>query len=105
MNDRISAVEGALARGAEAVSGTHLDIRDSTRRVLTELEDLRAHWAGDAAGSYAQLVSEWSAGADRLNTVLVGLESALRETDRDQQATEEHHRTTIGGLSALLGGE
>lgn len=105
MNDRISAGEGALARGAEAVSGAHLDIHDSTRRVLAELDDLRAHWSGGAAGSYGRLVQEWSAGATTLNAVLVELETALRATDRDQQAVEENHRTTIGGLSAMLGGE
>lgn len=105
MNDRISAVEGALARGAQAVSGAHLDIHDSTRRVHAELDDLRGHWSGDAATSYANLVSEWTAGSDRLNRVLVELEQALHATERDHEATEEQHRTTIGGLSALLGGE
>jgi WXG100 family type VII secretion target len=105
MNDRISAVEGSLARGADAVSGAHLDIHASTRRVMAELDELRAHWSGDAAGSYSQLVNQWSAGADRINNELVRLESALRETDRDQQAAEQQHQTTIGGLSAMLGGE
>lgn len=105
MNDRISATAGALARGAEAVSGAHLDIHDSTRRVLSELAELGATWTGDAASSYTQLVNDWSAGADRLNRVLVQLEEALRATDRDQQAAEEQHQSTIGGLSALLGGD
>lgn len=105
MNDRISAGEGALARGAEAVSGAHADIADSTRRVLDELDELRGHWSGDAAGSYATLVSEWSAGASRLNDVLVGLASALRATARDLEASEEAHRTTIHGLGAMLGGQ
>ena len=105
MSDRISAVEGALARGAQVVSGAHADIHDSTARVLAELDELAAHWAGDAAQSYSQLVSDWSAGAHKLNAVLVQLEAALRATDHDQQANEEQHRSTIGGLGALLGGE
>jgi WXG100 family type VII secretion target len=105
MTDRIRAVEGALARGAEAVSGAHSDIHASVRRVLTELDELRAHWTGDAAGSYGVLVSEWSAGADKLNAVLVHLEQALRATASDQAAVEEQHQSTIGGLGALLGGE
>lgn len=105
MSERISATEGALARGAQAVSGAHADIHDSTRRVLSELDELRGHWAGDASHSYSQLVSEWAAGAEKLNAVLVQLQQALVATARDQAATEENHRTTIGGLGALLGGQ
>lgn len=105
MNDRISAAEGALARGAQAVSGAHLDISDSTQRVLNELDELSAHWVGSASSSYTQLVNEWTAGAQKLNSVLVHLEDALRGTAADQAAVEDSHRSTIGGLGALLGGE
>jgi WXG100 family type VII secretion target len=105
MNDRISAEEGALARGAQAVAGAHLDIADSTQRVLSELDELRAHWVGPAAGSYTQLVNDWTAGARKLNDVLVHLEDALRGTAADQAAVEERHGSTISGLGALLGGE
>jgi WXG100 family type VII secretion target len=105
MTDRISSVEGALARGAQVVSGAHADIHDSTRRVLAELDELRGQWSGDAAGAYGGLVSQWAEGATRVNAVLVQLEQALRATDRDQQALEQQHGSTIGGLGALLGGE
>jgi WXG100 family type VII secretion target len=105
MSERISATEGALARGAEAVSGAHAAIHDSTRRVLSELDDLAAQWSGDAAKSYGNLVTQWSADADKLNTVLVHLEEALRSTEAAQAAVEQEHGTTIGGLNALLGGQ
>lgn len=105
MNERISATEGALARGAEVVSATHADIHDSTRRVLSELDELAGHWSGDASQSYAQLVTEWAAGADKLNTVLVRLEEALRATESAQASLEQQHGTTISGLGALLGGQ
>jgi len=105
MNDRISATEGALARGANVVSGAHVDIQDSISRVLAELDELGAQWSGDAAGAYGRMVADWSTGAVKLNAVLVGLTQALRATDQAQQALEEQHRSTIGGLGALLGGD
>ncbi|AOX45628.1 MULTISPECIES: WXG100 family type VII secretion target [unclassified Microbacterium] len=105
MSDRISAGEGALVRGAEVVAGTHADIADSARRVLAELDELRANWTGDAATAYGVLVNEWTAGANRLNDVLVTLSAALTATARDQEAVEEAHSTTIHGLGSLLGGE
>lgn len=104
MSDRISAGEGALARGAEAVMGAHADIADSARRVLAELDELGATWSGDAAASYGVLVNQWTAGANRLNDVLVTLSAALTATARDQEAVEEQHGATIRGLGSMLGG-
>ncbi|WP_295825275.1 WXG100 family type VII secretion target [uncultured Microbacterium sp.] len=105
MSDRISAEEGALARGSEVVNGAHADIADSTRRVLAELDELRGNWSGDAASSYGVLVEEWTAGARKLNDVLITLSAALQATARDQEAVEEVHRTTIHGLGTMLGGQ
>lgn len=105
MSDRISATEGALARGAAAVSGTHADIADSTRRVRAELDQIQAIWSGDAARSYATMMDTWTAGAQRINQTLVHLEEALRRTERDQTAIEDQHRSTISGLGSLMGGE
>ncbi|WP_159501991.1 WXG100 family type VII secretion target [Microbacterium sp. 18062] len=105
MSEQISATEGALLRGAEAVSGAHLDITDSTRRVQAELDQIQAIWSGDASRSYADLVNTWTTGARRINDTLVHLEEALRRTERDQAAIEDQHRSTIGGLGALMGGE
>jgi WXG100 family type VII secretion target len=105
MSEQISATEGALLRGAEAVSGTHLDIADATRRVQAELDQIQSIWRGDAAKSYTEMMNTWTAGAHRINQTLVHLEGALRSTHRDQSALEEQHRSTIGGLGAMMGGE
>jgi WXG100 family type VII secretion target len=104
MSGQISAEEGALARGAEAVSATHLDIADSTRRVQAELDQIQSIWQGEASQSYAQLVATWTSGANRINQTLVHLEEALRSTERSQAALEEQHQSTIGGLGAMMGG-
>ena len=105
MSEQISATEGALLRGAEAVSGTHLDITDATKRVQAELEQIQAIWQGDAARSYTEMMNSWTAGAHRINQTLVHLEEALRHTHNDQNALEEQHQSTIGGLGAMMGGQ
>lgn len=105
MSEQISATEGALLRGAEAVSGTHLDITDATKRVQAELEQIQAIWAGDAARSYTEMMNSWTAGAHSINQTLVHLEEALRRTHTDQNALEEQHQSTIGGLGAMMGGQ
>lgn len=105
MSEQISATEGALLRGAEAVSGTHLDITDATKRVQAELEQIQSIWQGDAAKSYTDMMNNWTAGAHRINQTLVHLEEALRSTHSDQNALEEQHQSTIGGLGAMMGGQ
>ncbi|MDY0829893.1 WXG100 family type VII secretion target [Microbacterium sp. BG28] len=104
MSEKISAEEGALLRGAEAVSATYLDIADSTRRVIAELDQIQSIWQGEASQSYAQMMQTWTAGAQKINQTLVHLEEALRSTERSQNALEEQHQSTIGGLGAMMGG-
>ncbi|WP_460772936.1 WXG100 family type VII secretion target [Microbacterium sp. GXF7504] len=105
MTKKISATEGALLRGAEAVSGAHADIAASTARVRNELEDLQSAWSGDAAKAYRELMTEWTTGANRINRTLVHLQEALRATHGDQVAVEDAHRQTISGLGSMMGGE
>lgn len=105
MSEKISAQEGALLRGAEAVSGAHMDIADSTKRVQTELEQLQSMWSGDAAKAYTEMMQTWSAGATHINATLVHLEEALRATHQDQVVVEEQHQATISGLGSMMGGE
>ena len=104
MSSKISATEGALLRGAEAVTGAHADIADSTRRVQQELEQLQSLWAGDAANTYAEMMTSWTTGATRINQTLVRLAEALRATHRDQVAVETEHQQTISGLGSIMGG-
>lgn len=104
MTGKISATEGALRRGAEAVVGAHGDIAASVRRVQTELNDLASLWQGDAAKAYSHMLTTWNDDAHRLNAVLVALEEALRATERDQVTVEAQNKSTIAGLNSMMAG-
>jgi len=101
--DVISAEEGALKRGAEAVNTAKSGIDEQVKKVRTELDQVAGFWTGAAAGSYTQLLGRWNDETTKLNQVLVELEDALRGTERDQAASEESHQQTISGLSSILG--
>ena len=103
MADVISAEEGALKRGAEAVNTAKSGIDEQVKKVRTELDQVAGFWTGAAAGSYTQLLGRWNDETTKLNQVLVELEDALRGTERDQAASEESHQQTISGLSSILG--
>lgn len=100
----ISAEEGALRRGQQAVAEAKSGIDQRTKQVRSEIEQLRGFWTGSAALSFTQLMARWDAETVKLNNVLIELETALRGTEQDQAATEQEHQSAISGLGAMMGG-
>ena len=103
MADLISAEEGALKRGAQAVNSAKAGIDQQVKFVRGEIEQVRGFWTGAAAVAYTQLMNRWDEETRKLNEVLVTLEEALAGTERDQAATEESHQQTIAGLGSMMG--
>ncbi|MGO2746714.1 WXG100 family type VII secretion target [Microbacterium sp.] len=102
MPDVISAEEGALKAGAQAVNVTKTGIEREVRKVRGEIEQLRSIWTGPASVSFTALMARWDDQTNRLNGVLVTLEDALTGTERDQNAGEESHKQIISGLGSMM---
>jgi len=100
----ISAEEGALRKGADAVSVAKGNIHKQISGVRGEIEQLRGFWTGSAASAFTQLLGNWDQQASKLNEVLVTLEDALRGTERDQAASEQQHQQAIAGLGSMMNG-
>ncbi|WP_430868292.1 WXG100 family type VII secretion target [Demequina aurantiaca] len=98
----ISAEEGALRKGAEAVNTAKENIEKQIKTVRSEIEQLRSFWSGGAATSFTGLMSRWDEESNKLNNVLVTLEEALRGTESDQAASEQAHQQTISGLGSMM---
>ena len=102
MADQISAEEGALRKGAQAVRETKTGVDQQVKKVRGEIDQLRGFWTGAAAGSFTTLMTRWDEQTRKLNEVLVTLEAALAGTEKDQAATEEEHTSTISGLGSMM---
>ena len=100
----ISAEEGALKAGAQAVNEAKAGIDQQVKNVRGEIEQLKGFWSGGAAASFTGLMTRWEEQATKLNNVLVTLEDALRGTEKDQAASEEQHTQAISGLSSMMSG-
>lgn len=98
----ISAQEGALRKGAQAVNTAKAGIDQQVSKVRGEIEQVRGFWTGAAATSFTGLMNQWDTKTKQLNEVLVTLEEALAGTERDQAATEEQHQSTISGLGSMM---
>ncbi|KQQ92844.1 WXG100 family type VII secretion target [Leifsonia sp. YIM 134122] len=103
MADQISAEEGALRKGAQAVRETKTGVDQQVKKVRGEIDQLRGFWTGAAAGSFTTLMTRWDEQTRKLNEVLVTLEAALAGTEKDQAATEDSHQQTISGLGSMMG--
>jgi WXG100 family type VII secretion target len=103
MAANISAEEGALHRGAQAVAEAKAGIDRQIARVRSEIEQVGGMWTGSAAVQYTSMMTEWDAKTKKLNAVLDTLEESLVGTSRDQAATEDSHKQTINSLQSMMG--
>lgn len=102
MTGVISAEEGALRAGAEAVSRTKTGIETEVRKVRGEIEQLRGFWTGSAAGAFTNLMVRWDEQSSKLNNILLELEASLLGTESAQASDEDSGVQTITGLGAMM---
>lgn len=98
----ISAEEGALKAGADAVAEAKKNIDGQIKTVHKEIERLSGFWTGAAAVAFTDLLGTWDRKASTLNAVLDNLEDALRGTEKAQAASEQAHQQTIAGLGSMM---
>jgi WXG100 family type VII secretion target len=86
------------------VHAAHDDVADTVGRIDASLDELAPAWTGIAADAHAEMMRQWGADVQRLQTTLAQLEDSLRATDQDQQATEASHQQRIAGLDGMMTG-
>lgn len=99
----ISAEEGALRRGADAVRDARTAITDRKRQVADEVA-AAAYWKGKAADDFKVLMQNWDDKAEGLLKTLDGLETALRGSESDAVAQEDEVSSNVSGLAAGMSG-
>jgi uncharacterized protein YukE len=99
----ISAEEGALRRGADAVRDARSGIADRKRQVADEVL-AASYWKGKAADDFKALMQNWDSKAEGLLKTLDGLETALRGSESDQVAQEDEVSSSVGNLAAGMSG-
>jgi WXG100 family type VII secretion target len=99
----ISAEEGALKAGADAVRDARAAVKSRATEVRNEVQSV-SYWKGAAANSFQGLMTEWDSKAEGLLKVLDQLEENLRGTEKDQAAQEEEGTSTVSSLQAGMSG-
>ena len=99
----ISAEEGALRKGADAVRDARGAIASRKRQVADEVL-AASYWKGKAADDFQALMRNWDEKAEGLLKTLDGLETALRGSESDQVAQEDEVSSSVGNLAAGMSG-
>ncbi|MDR2453053.1 MAG: WXG100 family type VII secretion target [Bifidobacteriaceae bacterium] len=101
--DKVSVLEGALLRGADAVIQAKQETDSELRGIQDLVSEIRGYWTGPAATAYTQMQTQFNETSSRLNNVLVTLEQNLRSTDRSQKATESSQDDQIAAIARQIG--
>jgi len=99
----ISAEEGALRRGADAVHDALVAIGERRKAVLGDVEQA-SYWQGSAAENFKAMMRTWDEKARGMLTTLDGLELALRGTESDQAVQEDEVSGSISKLASGMSG-
>lgn len=104
---QISAQEGALRAGYQAVEEAHNNISQQVTNLGRTLDSIRGVWSGDAHVAYDQLTNAWNEQCSKMLQALDRLKDNLQSTERDQIRTENAHEDSIrniqGSIQSLLG--
>lgn len=103
MAGNISAGEGALIAGANAVVDTRTTLDARTKAIRGTIEETRGTWDGAAARRFEELSRAWDEEVRKLNITLDTLEANLRKTDQDQARDEEDAVATSTKISSMMG--
>lgn len=102
MSGNISAGEGSLVAGANAVKETHNTLKARMTAIRGTVEEARGSWDGPSAKRFEELSTAWNEEVAKLNRTLDVLEAALRKTDQDQERDEEDSISEIGGIASVM---
>lgn len=103
MADLISAEDGALRQGANAVASAHAAITQK-RNTVNESVHSSGSWDSPAGKDFIRLMDSWHEKAGDLLTTLARLEEALGGAEKDQAANEDQSQQTISGLGSAMSG-
>jgi len=104
MAAEVSAAEGAIKRGAEAVSAARQELTGELRSLEGKLSGVGSMWRGQGAVAFTSLMTRWQGDATKIISALDEFEAKLTSAQSQYTATDEAQQATFAKFSGLLGG-
>ena len=92
-----------MARAGRHVLDVNADVQADLAGLRAQLAPLQGAWVGDAATSFAGLMSRWDADARALSEALQAIGEAVQGSGRTYQQQEEARSAGLSTIRAALG--
>lgn len=99
----LSQTEKALSKGAEAVEQARGEVKTKCNTVSDRVNDMMAGWGGQGASSFGNLMIAWQDKQEQILRALDQLAASMRETEKDNVATDQGQSDAHVNLQNRLG--
>ncbi|WP_146954899.1 WXG100 family type VII secretion target [Cellulomonas soli] len=103
MAGEVSAADGALKAGADAVSAGRADLQRELASLEGKLSGLGAQWQGQGAVAFTSLMTRWREDASKIVAALNEFEANLLSSQSTYTAADDTQSSSFSRLSGRLG--
>lgn len=103
MAGEVSAVDGALKQGAQAVSQSRGELQGELKSLEGKLASIGASWTGQGAVAFNQLMTRWREDASKMVGALDEFERNLTDSGASYDTSDDQQSTGLNALTARLG--
>jgi WXG100 family type VII secretion target len=103
MAAEVSAADGALKQGADAVAQSRGELQRELSSLEGKLSGIGSHWQGQGAVAFNQLMARWREDANKIVSALNEFESNLLTSQSTYTASDEAQQSSFSRLQGRLG--
>lgn len=103
MAGEVSAVEGALKQGAQAVVQSRGELQKELNGLEGKLSSIGSSWTGQGAVAFTQLMARWRDDATKMVNALNEFEANLNSSSTTYDTSDETQSTSMSNLTQRLG--
>lgn len=103
MAAEVSAADGALKQGADAVSRSRGELQRELSSLEGKLAGIGSHWQGQGAVAFNALMTRWREDATKIVSALNEFEQNLLSSQSSYTASDDAQQSTFSRLQGRLG--
>lgn len=103
MAAEVSAADGALKQGADAVAQSRAELKSELGNLEGKLSGIGSHWQGQGAVAFNALMARWREDANKIVSALNEFESNLLTSQSTYTASDEAQQSAMSRLQGRLG--
>jgi WXG100 family type VII secretion target len=103
MAAEVSAADGALKQGADAVANSRAELQRELSSLEGKLAGIGSHWQGQGAVAFNSLMARWREDATKIVNALNEFEANLTASQASYTAADDAQQSTFSRLQGRLG--